>query len=349
MERNELIVLMEKLGRILSDLGNSKVYSGYEYGLSESEYEEFENLIERVHIYNPWFTPLFVRKSLLGIASWLTEEKLSTWLNDYTYTSKPKRVGLIMAGNIPLVGFHDFLCVLMSGNIAVCKFSSNDNKLWPAVLNVISTIDQRISTRYEVKEYKLGEIDAIIATGSDNSSRYFEFYFSKYPHIIRKNRTSVAVIDGTESSEDFEKLGDDIFNYFGLGCRNVSQLLVPESFNFDLFFNGIYKYNEIIMNHHKYINNFDYNRAIYLLNQEDVLENGFALLRFTDDLLSPLSVINCLRYKNKAEIGEFIEKNKEKIQVVIGKEYLPFGDAQTPSLVDYADNIDTMRFLNSLN
>ncbi len=348
MERNELIVLMEKLGGIFSNLGDMKEYPGYDSGLSKSEYDELVNLIERVHVFNPWFTPLFVRKSLLGISSWLTEEKLSAWLNDYTYSANPKRVGLIMAGNIPLVGFHDFLCVLMSGNIAVCKFSSNDNKLWPAVLKVLSTIDERISSRYEVKENKLGEIDAIIATGSDNSSRYFEYYFSKYPHIIRKNRTSVAIIDGTESEEDFDKLGDDIFSYFGLGCRNVSQLLVPESFDFDLYFNGIYKYNEIIMNHHKYINNFDYNRAIYLLNQEDVLENGFTLLRFSDDLISPLSVVNCLRYKDETEIGEFIEKNKEKIQVVVGKKYMPFGEAQTPSLTDYADNIDTMKFMTSL-
>lgn len=339
---------MGKLGRIFSNLGDSKEYPGYNSGLSKSEYEELENLIERVHVFNPWFTLLFVRKSLLGISSWLTEDNLSNWLNDYNYSTHPKRVGLIMAGNIPLVGFHDFLCVLMSGNIAVCKFSSSDNKLWPAVLKVLSIIDERISSRYEVKENKLGGIDAIIATGSDNSSRYFEYYFNKYPHIIRKNRTSIAIIDGTENEDDFDKLGDDIFSYFGLGCRNVSQLLVPESFDFDLYFNGIYKYNEIIMNHHKYINNFDYNRAIYLLNQEDVLENGFTLLRFSDDLISPLSVVNCLRYKDITEVEEYIEKNKEKIQVVVGKKFMPFGKAQTPSLTDYADNIDTMKFLNSL-
>lgn len=348
MKRNELIVLMEKFGSVLDNLGNNKDFPGYSTGLSKSEYDDLKELVERVHVFNPWFTPNFVRLSFLGIASWLTTDKLSKWLDNYTYSSHPKRVGLIMAGNIPLVGFHDFLCVLMSGHIAVCKFSSNDNKLWPELLKVLTTIDNRVSERFEVKEYKLGDIDAIIATGSDNSSRYFEYYFSKYPHIIRKNRNSIAVIDGTESLEDFEKLGDDVFTYFGLGCRNVSQLFIPESFDLNLFFKGVYKYNEIIMNHHKYINNFDYNRAIYLLNQEDVLENGFALLRFSDSLSSPLSVINCHRYKNKGEVEEFIAKHEDSIQVVIGKDYLPFGSSQTPTLVDYADNVDTMVFLNKL-
>lgn len=349
MKKNELIILFSKLGVIFEHLSEDKAYSGFELGLSADEYASFSDLVERVHVYNPWFTPLFVRQSLKGLATWLSEEKLNLWLSSYSFTDRSKRVGLIMAGNIPLVGFHDFLCVIMSGNTAVCKLSSNDNKLWIMLLKTLTTMDSRFENRVEVKEGKLGDIDAIIATGSDNSARYFDYYFSKYPHIIRKNRTSVAVLTGEESEEEMKRLGDDIFTYFGLGCRNVSTILVPQNFDIDKLFNGIFHYADVIMNHHKYINNFDYNRAIYLLNQEDVLENGFALVRFSNELHSPLSVINCFKYSNQSDIDTFLDLHNDQIQVVVGKSYVPFGVAQRPSLTDYADNVDTMKFLNSLD
>ena len=348
MKREEIIQLFSKLGSILESVSEEKPYSGYETGLSQEEYESLVSLVNSVHVYNPWFTPLFVKKSMYGISTWLNEVELTKWLANYSFTNKPKRVGLIMAGNIPLVGFHDFLSVIMSGNIAVCKFSSNDNKLWPALIRLLQTIDNRFEALCEISEHKLGEIDAIIATGSDNSARYFEYYFSKYPHIIRKNRTSVAFLTGEETDDELEKLADDIFMYFGLGCRNISQLLVPKDFDIDRFFKGIYKYNEVVMNHHKYINNYDYNKAIYLLNREDVLENGFALVRYTNDLNSPLSVINCHRYETIEEASQLLLANRDKIQVIVGKGYTPFGASQTPALIDYADNIDTMAFLNGL-
>jgi hypothetical protein len=348
MKKNELIILFSKLGVIFEHLAEDNVYPGFECGLSAHEYADFSELVERVHVFNPWFTPRFVRESMKGLSTWLCEEELSNWLVNYSFTNCPKRIGLIMAGNIPLVGFHDFLSVIMSGNIAVCKLSSTDNKLWPMLFKTLSTMDMRFDDLYEVNQGKLGQVDAVIATGSDNSARYFDHYFSKYPNIIRKNRTTVAVLTGEETEEDMKRLGHDIFLYFGLGCRNVSTILTPQDFDINKLFKGIYDYADIIMNHHKYINNFDYNRAVYLLNQEDVLENGFALVRFTNELHSPLSVINCLTYSNQKDIDSFLDKHKEQIQVVIGKAYVPFGVAQRPSLTDYADNIDTMAFLNSL-
>jgi hypothetical protein len=347
MKRNELITLFTKLGSIFDYAGKEAEYPGYEIGLAEVEYNEFMQLIERVHLHNPWFTPVFVRKALLGLSGWLTNDKLEKWLEFYSFAEQPKRVGLIMAGNIPLVGFHDFLCVIMSGHKAVVKFSSNDNKLWPSILTILTQMDSRFSDKFEISLAKIGAIDAIIATGSDNSANYFEYYFSQYPHIIRKNRTSVAVLGGNETEADFDLLADDVFHFFGLGCRNVSQLFIPQEFDLEPFFKGIYKYG-YLANHHKYINNFDYNRAIYLLNQEDVLENGFALVRFTKDLNSPLSVINCFRYTNIEEVHTFLTENKERIQVVVGKGFLPFGKAQQPDLTDYADDVNTLDFLSNL-
>lgn len=344
MTRKELIFAFSQLGKLLEQVGLNQNYSDNNCGLNATEYEQFLGVVESARHHNQWFTPENVRMAFRGIASWLNEEKLEYWLKDTPFSQKPKRVGIIMAGNIPLVGFHDFLAVVMTGNIAICKLSSDDTYLWKALFSIFSTIEPNIQEYYEVSVGKLGEIDAIIATGSDNSSRYFEYYFGKHPHIIRKNRTSVAILNGSESLEDIHKLADDIFSFYGLGCRNISQLFVPESFEINRFFEGLMEYKEII-NHNKYANNFDYQRAISLLNKEDVLENGFVLLKFSDALFSPLSIINCYRYSNELEVSEYLENNKDKIQVVVGKDYLPFGTSQQPDLDDYADGVNTLDFL----
>lgn len=347
MDRKARIRLFVHLGVILHEIAEDKDYSGYHLGVSKEEYEDFRGIVARVHVFNPWFTPENVRKALHGIAGWLTEEKLTNWVESYPESTVSKRVGMVMAGNIPLVGFHDFLCVLLSGHVAVCKFSSNDNKLWPGLIGLLIALDEGISVQIRVSPAKLGEVDAIIATGSDNSSRYFEHYFSRYPHIIRKNRTSVAVLTGKETDEELRLLGNDIFNYYGLGCRNVSQLLVPQEYDLNRFFGAILPFSDII-NHHKYANNFDYYRALYLMNQEAILENGFVLLRFSDQLFTPLSVVNCMRYADGQEVVDYLAANSDKIQVVVGRDYVPFGQSQSPGLTDYADGVDTMAFLSQL-
>ncbi|MBD3638788.1 MAG: acyl-CoA reductase [Crocinitomicaceae bacterium] len=344
-EKNNILL---RLGIILQHIGEKSSWPGYEIGINESEYQNLEELVQKVHIYNGWFKDEQVRKSLQGIASWLTEESLNNWQSQYSLKDhSDKKVAIIMAGNIPLVGFHDFISVFLSGHKAIVKMSSEDKHLFPAILNIMALFDERIWERVELIEEAIRDFDAVIATGSDNSARYFETYFGKYPSIIRKNRTSIAVLTGKESKEDFYALGKDIFDYFGLGCRNVSQIWIPKDFNLNLFFEGIYEHNEII-HHNKYANNYDYNKAVFLMNQETLLDNGFILLKEERSLYSPLAVLHYQRYNDKSEVEQFIKDHADQIQVVVGAGYLPFGQTQLPRLMDYADGVDTMAFLTEL-
>jgi hypothetical protein len=252
-----------------------------------------------------------------------------------------------MAGNIPLVGFHDFLSVVISGNKAVVKLSSDDKNLLPAIVKILLIFNEGLGERIEISQGKIGEIDAVIATGSNNSMQYFNQYFGKYPHLFRKNRTSIAIIEGNESKAELESLGADIFTYFGLGCRNVSQVFIPKDYDINLIFEAIITHSEIV-NHHKYANNYDYNKAIHLMNQEQILDNGFVLFKESDQLFSPLAMLFYHRYENQNELELYLHNNKENIQVVVGKSYVPFGKAQTPELNDYADGVDTMKWLEEL-
>lgn len=252
-----------------------------------------------------------------------------------------------MAGNIPLVGFHDFISTILSGNIAVCKLSSDDKTLLPALASHLITFEPSLKEKIEFTIGKIGKVDAIIATGSDNSMKYFEQYFGHLPHIFRRNRTSIAILNGNESKEELELLGRDIFQYFGLGCRNVSHLLLPKGFKIDLFFEAIVDYHDIV-NHHKYANNYDYNKAVYLMNKAELLDNNFVLLRRTEDLFSPLGMVHYHFYESENELQNYIELHKEKLQVIVGKEYTPFGMAQCPKLNDYADGVDTIEWLSKL-
>ncbi len=347
MERNQLITAFAQLGQVMLHLGENKEWPGFQIGLSEQEYNDLDLLLRSQQSFNGWFIESNVRSSLLALGQSLDFLQLSEWTSKYSYSDHPKRVGIIMAGNIPLVGFHDFLCVLLSGNIAVCKLSSDDKTLLPAMTNTLTKFLPDVKMRCEFVVGPIGKIDAVIATGSENSTKYFEQYFGKYPHVFRGNRTSIAVISGEESSEELRKLGEDIFQYFGLGCRNVSHLIIHESFLLDRFFEAIVDFGEVI-NHHKYANNYDYNRAVYLLNQHEILDNNFLLLKESDELFSPLSMIFYHRYQDVREIEKYLELHEEKIQCVVGKGYLPFGTAQCPQLNDYADGVDTMLFLNQL-
>lgn len=344
----EKIKLLSRLGAVLDNLGEGKEWPGFVIGLSKSEYDDFAQLIERVHVHNGWFTKSAVQTAFKGIAAWLTEESLQNWIQPYKFKfNSPKRVAIIMAGNIPLVGFHDFLSVFLSGHKAVIKLSSSDQHLFKAIVHYLQLMDGRFTDYIEIKESFLGEYDAVIATGSDNSSNYFESYFGKHPHIIRKNRTSVAVIDGSETKEELTELGKDIFTYFGLGCRNVSQLWIPMDFDLNKFFEAIYEFNPVI-HHNKYANNYDYNKAVYLMNKANLLDNGFLLLKEDFNLNSPLGMLHYVRYKDSIDAEHFLQDNKDKIQVIVGKNYIPFGMSQKPGLTDYADGVDTLKFLAEL-
>ena len=268
-----------KLGNILAHLAKGDAWSGYELGINEEEYQNLQELVKTVHIYNGWFKEEQVKKSFLSLSTWLNEDALNTWLEAYpSKENSKKKVGIIMAGNIPLVGFHDFISVFLAGHISVIKLSSDDQHLLPAILKTLSLFNDEIWNWVEIVDRPMKEFDAVIATGSNNSARYFESYFAKYPHIIRKNRTSIAVLKGDESKEEIAELGKDIFDYFGLGCRNVSQVWIPKDFEINRFYEGIYDFHDIV-NHNKYANNYDYNKAVLLMNQEQILDNGFLLIK----------------------------------------------------------------------
>lgn len=328
-------------------LGKNEPWTDFSLGLTEVEYEKLQVIINRQIHFNGWFSKKSVCESLLALGSQLTVEQLTAWTNAYSYVENPKRIGVIMAGNLPLVGFHDFLCVLLSGHSISAKMSSDDKTLLPALTEVLLKFAPELTDRIRLVEARIGEIDAMIATGSNNSMRYFESYFGKYPHIFRKNRTSLAVLDGTETAADIHELGKDIFTYYGLGCRNVSQLLIPKSFDINLFFGGIIEHSEVV-NHHKYANNYDYNKAIHLMNQENILDNGFVLLKESNELFSPLAMIFYHRYETSEEVESYIEMHRENLQVIVGKQYVPFGQAQCPTLSDYADGVDTMKWLEGV-
>jgi hypothetical protein len=315
--------------------------------ISNLSKEELDELQLRARLENAWFTPENTRRALDGITELLNEKKLREWLSKYDLNAEvPKIVGIVMAGNIPMVGFHDLLCVLLSGHFAAVKISSQDSFLTKKLISWILEVEPKFKKSLEIRE-RLNNIDAVIATGSDNTARYFEFYFKDIPHIIRKNRSSIAILTGNETAEELKKLGQDIFWYYGLGCRNVSKVLVPLGYKPDFFYESIQEYEEII-HHHKFRNNYDYNKSIYLVNSEPHLDNGFLLWRASNDLVSPISVLFYQEMENDEAIKEYLANNSEKIQCVVGNGYIPFGMAQLPDPWDYADHVDTLAFLSKL-
>ncbi|MET3114020.1 hypothetical protein AAKU52_001753 [Pedobacter sp. CG_S7] len=316
--------------------------------------ENFKNLVLSAPNRNAWFTINEVERSLASLQLMLQENDLETWFKEIIITKKPQKVGLILAGNIPMVGFHDVLCVLATGNIALIKLSSSDDQLLPALLAELLKIEPLFADKIVYTE-RLKDFDAIIATGSNNTSRYFEYYFGKVPNIIRKNRNSVAVITGKESTEDIKELGHDIFDYFGLGCRNVSKIYLPEDYDIKNFFEPLESYKQIF-NHFKYNNNYDYNKSIYLVNAAKHFDNGFLLLKEDTNLSSPLAVLYYETYKNIKELEQALKVAENNIQCVVTTAELQlntgisgFGQSQSPKLWDYADNINTIAFLNTLS
>jgi hypothetical protein len=297
-------------------------------------------------IQNGWFTAEHIDTAAAHIATeYLDQTKLEQWIAKYPLSANPHKVGIVMAGNIPLVGFHDLLCGFVSGHNLLLKLSSKDTVLIAHLIKKMSEWDERVLQQVHTAEMLKG-CDAYIATGSNNTARYFNQYFGKYPNIIRRNRTSVAVLDGTETEEDFVALGRDIFTYFGLGCRNVTQLCVPEGYDFIPLLRNLESYKAFI-DHNKYRNNYDYHLAIYLLNRVPYLDNGSLLL--VENAL-PFSAVSVLHYRTYNDQDAMLAELKEStdIQAIIGRGGLPFGTAQQPLLDDYADGVDTMKFLASL-
>ena len=313
------------------------------------DFSTFNNQLKLAEAANSWFT----RESLLfALSQWgeaLSKENLTKWLEAYnSKISKPKTVAIVMAGNIPLVGFHDFICTLLAGHSVLVKQSSNDQHILPFLADFLTDECPSLKGKINFTTDKLSGFDAVIATGSDNTARYFEYYFSKNPSIIRRSRNSVAVLTGNENSEELQNLGEDIFRYFGLGCRSVSKLFVPKGYNFDSFFKAIYPYRHTI-NNQKYANNYDYNKAVYLMSLYKLLENGFLMLKEDKGYASPIATVFYEHFNSLEELKSQLKADEEKIQCIVSRGFIAneinFGDTQKPNLWDYSDGIDTMKFL----
>ncbi len=311
--------------------------------------------VRKSGLANGWFTKKMVSQALEGIIDMLNEKHLNKWLDIYldeiNKNDQKKEVGLIMAGNIPAVGFHDFLCVLITGNIAVVKTSSDDECLIPSIADLLIYIDPSFSNRISISSGPRSKYDAVIATGSNNSARYFNQYFGKYPNIIRRSRTSVAVLMGKESDEEINGLAKDLFTYYGLGCRNVSKLLVTKDFDSTKLIDKLLKHTDFLKTNGKYQNNIDYNKSIYIINKVPFLDGGTFLLKEDKGLHSPISVTFYEKFDSMEDIKKYVKENEDEIQCVVSPALnsgVPFGEAQTPKVWDYADKVDTLKFLISL-
>ncbi|MCE7068461.1 acyl-CoA reductase [Dyadobacter sp. CY326] len=307
--------------------------------------------IARANSKNNWFTPENVARSLGAIATqFLNADKLTAWAAQYPEPGSSKKIGVVMAGNIPAVGFHDALSVLVSGHILMAKPSSDDQFLIHALLDTLVQIEPAFGDYIQFVE-RLNDADAYIATGSDNTARYFHYYFAKKPNIIRKNRTSVAVLSGEESVEELRALGRDVLQYFGLGCRNVSKLYVPAGYDFTKFYESIQDLDKTYLHHHKYFNNYEYNKSIFLVNRVPHFDNGFLILTESKTLVSAISVLHYETYESIGKIEQPLQEQAEKIQCVVtdtplnASGLIAFGKTQEPTLNDYADAVDTMAFL----
>lgn len=320
-----------------------------------AEDEYLMAVMHRSSFHNPWFTIENQEQAIAAIAQrFLAKAPLREWTSKYDIPleNQPQTIGLVMAGNLPLVGFYDVLCVFVAGHKAKIKLSDKDPYLLPYLLKLLSNIDPATANYFELIE-RMRDVDAVIATGSNNSARYFEAYFGKYPHIIRKNRNGVAVLTGTESADELHKLGHDIFRYFGLGCRNVAKLYLPRGYNFHPLLEALHEYRDIIL-HQKYKNNFDYNFALYILNKVQYQANGCILMIEEPSLQSRIAALHYEYYDDISQLELELERRAEEIQCIIAQpgiisaKTFPFGKSQQPELWDYPDGVDSMAFLLQL-
>jgi hypothetical protein len=341
-----------ELGKFLSQFSLNENSKNEAVQCNDLFYDGFIELIELSQSHNGWFTPEQVYFAINSWAIALKEDNLNQWLSHYELNSvQPKNVALVLAGNIPLVGLHDFISVVIAGHRALIKTSSNDQHLIKFIANYLTTCNPELKDYIHFTEGKLENFDAVIATGSNNTARYFEYYFQNKPSIIRKNRNSVAILTGHESTEDLIKLGEDIFRYFGLGCRNVSKLFVPKDYDFQPFFQAIYNYKDVVF-YEKYANNYDYNKAVFLMSNFKLLDNEFLTLKEDTSYASPISSVFYEYYEDITTLQQRLEKDHEQIQCIVTKaevpNSIPFGLTQKPKLWDYADNVDTLAFLSQI-
>lgn len=349
MLQNEIKECFIELGQFLSQFKNNSVIKNDSVKNNDLFLDRMVTLIQQSQSYNGWFTEENVYFSLESWSKALTEENLSKWIENYDFSKiQPKNVGLILAGNIPLVGFHDLVSVLISKHNAIVKLSSNDQQLIKFMIDYLIALDNRFATKVTFIEGKLENFDAVIATGSNNTARYFEYYFSSKPNIIRKNRNSVAILTGNETKEELVDLSEDIFRYFGLGCRNVSKLFIPKEYDFKLFFEAMFTQGDVI-HYEKYANNYDYNKAVFLMSNFKLLDNEFLLLKEDEGYASPIGSLFYEKYDSLDELHARLKNDEEKIQCIVSKNleshHIPFGKTQKPELWDYADNVDTLSFL----
>jgi hypothetical protein len=343
------------LGKVLRDFIRWKGEGTGDPGRSRF-FSMIGEAILKASLENPWFTEENSLFAVSSIAETLTRENLEQWLSYYSdktlRAGAPKNVAVIMAGNIPLVGFHDFLCTLIAGHRITGRLSSDDTVLLPALSNILTLLVPECAEKISFTTERLSGFDAVIATGSNNTSRYFEYYFGKYPHIIRKNRNAVGIITGNETREEMCGLEEDIFMYFGLGCRSVSKVYLPDNYDPAELFGHFTRFSSHV-HHNKYCNNYEYNKSILMVNQVPYLDNGFLLMKEDPQLVSPVSVLFYEKYADKQDLYHQLSPFEDQLQVVVCREEIPFrsclpGKAQVPGLADYADGIDTLDFLLSL-
>lgn len=340
----ERLIAFSELGTLFKENVDKK---------ENKKFPEWNTVLEKTliesHSYNSWFTIDNLKLSLKNWSNSLQENIISDWLSKYNIEDKSsKKIAIIMAGNIPAVGFHDLLCSLLLNFDCIVKLSSEDKLLIPFIVKFLESRNQKLKNKVTFESDKLKDFDGVIATGNNNSHRYFDYYFSKYPNLLRKTRHSIAVLDGKESDKDLSDLSNDIFNYFGLGCRSVSKVFIPYGYDLDLLFNAFFRHKEVV-NHNKYVNNFDYNKAVYLMSKEKFIENGFIILKEESKLGSPIGCLFYEFYNDKKEITKLINNNSDSIQCVVSNinfnTNIKFGQTQCPNINDYADNNDTIKFL----
>jgi len=340
----ERLIAFSELGTLFKENVDKK---------ENKKFPEWDTVLEKTliesHSYNSWFTIDNLKLSLKNWSNSLQENIISDWLSKYNIEDKSsKKIAIIMAGNIPAVGFHDLLCSLLLNFDCIVKLSSEDKLLIPFIVKFLESRNEKLKNKVTFESEKLKDFDGVIATGNNNSHRYFDYYFSKYPNLLRKTRHSIAVLDGKESDKDLSDLSNDIFNYFGLGCRSVSKVFIPYGYDLDLLFNAFFRHKEVV-NHNKYVNNFDYNKAVYLMSKEKFIENGFIILKEESKLGSPIGCLFYEFYNDKKEITKLINNNSDSIQCVVSNinfnTNIKFGQTQCPNISDYADNNDTIKFL----
>ncbi|MCX7547326.1 acyl-CoA reductase [Xanthomarina sp. F1114] len=349
MNLEERIQAFVKLGDFLSQFSTNGIVKKNDIPHNDLFFDGFKHQLKLAREHNGWFTE---ENILFGLNNWsraLTEKNIKQFTKNYQFhTVTPKKIAIIMAGNIPLVGFHDFFCVLLSGHEVLVKQSSNDKHLLPFLAKYLEYVAPKFKGKITFTEENLKDFDAVIATGSDNTARYFEYYFKGKPSIIRKNRNSVAVLTGNETEEQLSQLSHDIFRYYGLGCRNVSKLFVPENYDFDGFFKAMYAWHPII-NEAKYANNYDYNKAVYLMSEFEMLENGFLMIKEDSSYASPIATVFYEHYSSLENLRNELEKSSKDIQCVVSNNlssnHIAFGETQNPNLWDFADGVDTLEFL----